>query len=110
MAYSLSRADVGSITEAELEHSTVKFLPKWEDIPADFRTGNLYTQLAQARLLDYPMPGISITFLPGFDDERACMAIDRCITAHLKAFAPRHEHRIAGVGYMISQVCTITEV
>ncbi|WP_042877546.1 hypothetical protein [Cupriavidus necator] len=108
MTYSLSRADVDSITEAELELSTVKLLPKWDDIPEDFRNGNLYTRMAEARLLDYPMPGISISFLPGFDDAGACQTIDRCITAHLNAFAPKHEHRIAGVGYMISKICRIT--
>lgn len=108
MTYSLSRADLDSITDAELELSTVKLLPRWEEIPDDFRNGNLYTRMAEARLLDYPMPGISISFLPGFDDEQACKVIDRCITAHLNAFTPRHEHRIAGVGYMISRICRIT--
>ncbi|MEM5428794.1 hypothetical protein [Cupriavidus oxalaticus] len=108
MTYSLSRSDVDSITEADVQSSTVKLLPGWDDIPADFRNGNLYTQLAEARLLDYPLPSISISFLPGFDDAGACQAIDRCIRAHLNAFAPRHEHRIAGVGYMISKVCAVT--
>jgi len=108
MTYSLCRADVDSITDDDLELSTVKLLPKWDDIPADFRSGNLYTQLARARLLDYPMPSISIRFLPGFDDEGACKAIDRCITAHLRSFAPRNEHRIAGVGYMLAQMCSIS--
>lgn len=108
MTYSLSRAEVDSITEGEVQCSTTKLLPGWEEIPADFRNGNLYTRLAEARLLDYQLPGISIALLPGFDDAAACQAIDRCITAHLNAFAPRHQHRIAGVGYMISKVCTVT--
>ncbi|KWR83770.1 hypothetical protein RM96_28225 [Cupriavidus sp. IDO] len=110
MAYSLSRANVDSITDAELERSTVKHLPKWDDIPADFRNGNLYTQMAQARLLDYPMPNASVSLLPGFEDDGACKAIDRCITAHLNAFAPKHEHKIAGVGYMISKICRLLPV
>ncbi|WP_207951208.1 hypothetical protein [Cupriavidus sp. L7L] len=110
MTYSLSRAEVDSITDGDVQCSTMKLLPEWDDIPADFRNGNLYTRLAEARLLDYQLPGISIAFLPEFDDAEACQAIDRCITAHLNAFAPRHQHRIAGVGYMISKVCTVTRV
>lgn len=108
MTYSLSRADVDSITDSELARSTTRLLPQWQDIPDDFRDGNVYTRMAEARLLDYPMPAITLTFLPGFDDGAACAAIDRCVAAHLKAFDPAHEHRIAGVGYMISKVCTIT--
>ncbi len=108
MTYSISRADLDTITEAELARSTTKLLPEWGDIPAEFRSGNVYTRMAQARLLDYPMPDVSISFLSGFDDEAACKAIDRCIVAHLKAFAPKHEHRIAGVGYMLSKICRIT--
>jgi hypothetical protein len=107
MTYSISRADLDTITDADLVRSTMKLLPEWADIPAEFRNGNVYTRMAEARLLDYPMPDLSISFLPGFDDEAACKAIDRCIVAHLKAFTPRHEHRIAGVGYMLSKVCTI---
>ncbi|MBP0630371.1 MULTISPECIES: hypothetical protein [unclassified Cupriavidus] len=110
MTYSLSRSEVDSITEDDVKCSTMKLLPAWDDIPADFRNGNLYTHLAEARLLDYQLPGISISFLPEFDDAAACQAIDRCINAHLNAFAPRHQHRIAGVGYMISKVCTVTRV
>ena len=110
MTYSISRADVDSVTDTELERSTTRLLPDWEDIPKDFRDGNLYTRMAEARLLDYPLPAIALSFLPGFDDAAACTAIDRCVGAHLKAFDPVHEHRIAGVGYMISKICRITAV
>ena len=109
MTYSISRADLDTITDSELARSTMKFLPEWADIPVEFRDGNVYTRVAEARLLDYPVPDVSISFLPGFDDEAACRAIDRCIVAHLKAFTPRHEHRIAGVGYMLSKICRITD-
>jgi hypothetical protein len=108
MTYSISRADLDTITDSELARSTTKLLPQWTDIPAEFRDGNVYTRMAEARLLDYPMPDVSISFLPGFQDDGACKAIDRCLVAHLKAFAPRHEHRIAGVGYMLSKICRIT--
>lgn len=108
MTYSISRADLDTITDSELAHSTTRLLPQWADIPAEFRDGNVYTRMAEARLLDYPVPDVSVSFLPGFEDEGACKAIDRCVVAHLKAFAPRHEHRIAGVGYMLAKICRIT--
>ncbi|MGO4814767.1 hypothetical protein AB4156_35225 [Cupriavidus sp. 2MCAB6] len=110
MAYSLTRADLNGITDAELARSTEKLLPKWDEIPEEFRNGNLYTQVADARLHDYPLPGISISFLPGFENEGAGEALDRCVTAHLNAFAVKHEHKMAAVGYMISKICKVTVV
>ncbi|MGT2492306.1 hypothetical protein ACU4GD_21670 [Cupriavidus basilensis] len=67
-------------------------------------------RVADAHLHDYPLPGVSISFLPGFENEGAGEALDRCITAHLNAFAVKHEHKMAAVGYMISKICKVTVV
>lgn len=43
-----------------------------------------------------------------FQEDEPTDVIDRfqrCVTAHLKSWEPKHEHKIAGVGYMIDHWC-----
>lgn len=50
MPYTLTRADLGSITDPELAFSTERLLPTWEDIPEEFKKdrSNLYVKLVSA--------------------------------------------------------------
>ena len=108
MAYQLTRSDLDSITDPEVAFSTQRLLPAWDDIPVGFRTGNEYTRLAAAIFFGGEYPNVDLRFNPGFEDEGAPAALNRCVRAHLNSFAPRHEHKIAGVGLMISMVCTLS--
>ena len=43
MAYTLTPEQVESITGPERAFSTERLLPAWEDIPEEFKRGNVYT-------------------------------------------------------------------
>ena len=105
MAYSLSRADLDSVSDVEAAFSTERFLPAWEDVPEDFRRGNLYTKIAEAIFYATSLPKAQMAFMPGFSDPGAAAALNRCVRAHLQSWGPKHEHKIAGVGFMIAQAC-----
>lgn len=103
MAYHLTPDLIDSITAPEWAFSTERLLPAWEDIPADFKQGNSYTELAEAIFYNRPIPNGEIELFAGVDAEK----LNRCIRAHLQSFGPKHEHKIAGVGFMISCACTL---
>lgn len=46
-------------------------------------------------------------FRDGFADSEAPALLNRVVMAHLRSFEPKHEHKIAGLGYLVSQVCDI---
>ncbi|KVV07503.1 hypothetical protein [Burkholderia ubonensis] len=106
MAYTLTREDLASITGAETAFGTDRLLPPLEEIPEVFLRGNVYTQFAEALLLDRAIPAGEVTFRDGYANADA-QNLNRCVRAHLASFSPDHDHKIAGVGYMIAQVCTI---
>lgn len=109
MPYTMTRADLGSITDPEMAFSTERLLPTWEDIPEEFKkdSGNLYVKLVSALFYGGELPNCGMEFLPDFDDEKAPADLNKCVRAHLQSFAPKHEHKIAGVAYMVSCVCTL---
>ncbi len=103
MPYTITPEDMGSISDAELAFSTERLLPVWEDIPAEFQQGNLYTKLAEAIFFGWELPDCQIEMKDGFDPQ----ALNRAVRAHLQSFGPKHEHKIAGVGYMIAQAAVL---
>lgn len=56
MAYQLTPEQIGSITDPEWAFSTERLLPAWEDVPEEFRKGNIYTELASAIFYGTEMP------------------------------------------------------
>jgi len=109
MAYKVTREDLSSITDVELAFSTDKLLPAWEEIPQEFKDGNLYTHLAEAIFDGRPLPGLAMEFLPGFEDAEAPAALNKCVRAHLQSFSSKHQHKIAGVGYMMAKVFRLAD-
>jgi hypothetical protein len=108
VAYNLTRAKLASITDAEVAFSTERLLPKCGDIPRDFFNGNIYTRIAEAIFFGGKIPSGELHFREGFIDDAAATDLRKCIQAHIGSFGPKHEHKIAGVGYMFSQVCEVT--
>lgn len=106
MAYTLTPEQVESITDPERAFSTERLLPAWEDIPEEFKRGNVYTKLASAIFYGTPMPDCEIEMVEGFKPE----AVNDCVRAHIGSFGPKHEHKIAGVGYMIACTCKLVPV
>ncbi len=98
------RVDAEPITDLELAFGTTRLLPPPEAIPEAFWRGNAYTQLAEALFYGLPLAPLLIEFKPGFDADQ----MQRIVRSHLASFEPKHEHKIAGVGYLISQMATLT--
>ncbi len=105
MAYALTPADLASVTDPEAAFSTERLLPSWEDIPEEFRRGNLYTKLAEAIFYGWELPVCEIEMKEGFEPQE----LNRAVRAHLQSFGPKHEHKIAGVGFMIAQAAVLHE-
>lgn len=110
MPYQITRADLGSISDVELAFATERLLPAWEDIPEDFKRGNLYTKIAEAIFYGRPMPELEMAFFEGFRDDGAAGALNKCVRAHLQSFGPNHQHKIAGVGFMMAHVFALQSV
>jgi hypothetical protein len=101
--YSISASDLSSISDVEIAFGTTKLLPPWEAIPEDFRKGNQYTALVSNLFYGRPLPDSPISIVEGVKHED----LSRAVHAHLISYAPKHEHKIAGIGYMISKVATL---
>jgi hypothetical protein len=104
MPYMVTKQDIENTTDVELAFATTRLLPEIGDIPIEFINGNLYTKTVEAIFLGLKSPGynmkINIDVSPG--------DISKCVAAHLKSFEPTYEHKIAGVGYMLSKIATLS--
>ncbi len=103
MTYKLTPEQIASITKPEIAFSTMRLLPEWEEIPEEYRSGNIYTRLAEALHYGWPLPECEVELNEGVEASQ----LNECIRAHLQSFGPKHEHKIAGVGYMIACACTL---
>lgn len=103
MSYHLTPEQIDSITDPEWAFSTERLLPAWDDIPEAFKKGNVYTELASSIFRGTEMPACRVELFDGVGAKN----LNRCIRAHLQSFGPKHEHKIAGVGFMISCACSL---
>jgi hypothetical protein len=103
MSYQLTIDQVNSITDAECAFATLRLLPAWEDIPEEFKRRNIYTALVEALMFGGNLPDCEIELMDGLSPEK----LNRCTMAHLQSWGVKHEHKVAGVAYMISCVATL---
>lgn len=101
--YEVTPENIASITDAELAFGTTRLLPSEADIPKEFWDGNIYTKLASAIFYNTPLPNGVVSFHDGFDKD----AVVKAVRAHLASFGPEHNHKIAGVGYMMACVSEV---
>jgi hypothetical protein len=73
-----------------------KLLPLYDSIPEEFKDGNRWTQLADDLFAEGGDPGNT---KPGIDKREAVRHLQAC----LGSFQPKHEHKIAGVAWLLSQ-------
>ena len=106
--YQITRADLDSITDVEMAFGTSRLLPPFELVPDEFKNGNAYTKLLSCIFYGDPLPEGEIDFRAGFEDDEAPQKLNRVVCAHLRSFDPKHEHKMAGLGYLMSLVCTLT--
>lgn len=107
MSYTLTPEQAASITDPELVFGATRLLPEWDDIPEEFKAGhNLYCKLASCLFYGTELPELEVTMYEGFTPQ----VLQKCVRAHLVSFAPKHELKMAGVGFMISKMATLTPV
>ncbi len=107
MTYTISREQLAAITDIETAFGTTKYLPDENDIPQEFKNGNVYTRLCDAIFAGTQYPDCEVVFADGFSDIDAPVDLKRCVRAHIRSFDPKHQHKIAGVGFLISLVCEL---
>ncbi len=96
---------IPELNDVDVAFPTAPPLPAWDDIPEDFRknwhsdshpwcgiTGKLF--FTGGTLSDF-----GLTSKDGVDSDKAHRAIRAC----LGSFAPKYEHKIAGVAFMLSE-------
>lgn len=105
--FNLKRELLNTITDAEIAFGTTKLLPPFDAVPDEFKRGNDYTKLLNQLFAGQPVPAGEIVFREDFDDPDAPALLNRVVMAHLRSFEPKHEHKIAGLGYLISQACEV---
>lgn len=105
--FKLQRELLDTITDVEIAFGTTKLLPAFDTVPEEFKRGNDYTKLLDNLFAGLPMPDGNIAFREGFDDADAPALLKRVVMAHLRSFEPSHEHKIAGLGYLVSQACEV---
>lgn len=106
MAYSINPEDLASITDLELAFGTTRFLPPADEIPEEFWRGNDYTKLAEAIFFGRPLPDFEVLMKEGVEPS----LLNKVVRSHLQSFEPKHEHKIAGVGYLIQNLSTLEPV
>lgn len=107
-AWSITQADIDSITDVDSAFGTTRLLPPEHEIPAEFWKTNIYTRIADAMFVGEPPPAGEITFHSGFREDGPAMM--KCLMAHMNSFSPSHEHKIAGIAYMISKIMHVTAI
>lgn len=101
----ISASDVKSITKLEVAFGTTRHLPPVESIPPEFNSSsNPYVRTVSAIFAGTELPDGEIEIIEGVEPQE----LNQFIRAHLTSWEPKHEHKIAGVAYLLSQICTIT--
>lgn len=87
--------DVSDLDLAFPTHVIGRIIPAWEDIPEEYKRDN-HPCAAAANKLFFGAP-VRLTVRDGIDVTKARRMVD----AALGSFEPKHEHKIAGVAYLI---------
>lgn len=107
----LTPEDVESITKVEEAFGTTRLLPNMGDAPATFdQFDNPYQQVVSALFYGGPLPDYEVAPRPGFEEVVASGALQRCIRAHLSSWEPKHEHKMRGAAYLLSQIVELKPV
>jgi len=93
------RERIAQIRDEEVAFGTTRFLPAYEDIPVEFKrqNGTIWNTLFSLWFFG-GLKTLQLTPKEGVDVNLAM----RCIGAHMRSWESRHEHKEAGVAYMMS--------
>lgn len=108
-AYSITPDQAASISAPERAFGTTRLLPSPDQIPAHFLSGREssyarpYRLLVDALFYGDPLPQGNMEFINGHEQN----SVVQCVQAHLASWEPKHEHKMAGVAYMLSLMATL---
>lgn len=105
--YTITPELAASVTQVEQAFGTTRLLPSFDELPLVFQQGTgeaaVYHQLVDALFYGRPLPDGDIEMHAGVTAEM----LRNCTIAHLRSFEPKHEYKIAGVAYMVSQLAKL---
>lgn len=96
---------IPELNNAAVAFGDISALPAWEDIPEEFRKNWHSNSQPWCRIISQlffkggTYEEFGLTAKDGVDEQAAKRAIHSC----LGSWTPKHEHKIAGCGYMLSQ-------
>lgn len=101
--------NIPDVTGADMAFGSIKHMPKYDTLPADFKrhNGNEYCKAisqwfyrgAQSSPNGLTIDGVTFAAKPGVDYRKALAAIK----AILGSFEPKHEHKEAACAFMLSE-------
>ena len=90
---------IPEISDAELAFGSIRALPAWTDIPDEFkRRGSVEVELFNTLFFGSDKP-FQIAPREGVDQDKAVRAVRACMAS----WEPKHEHKEAGVAYLLNQ-------
>lgn len=90
---------VPEITPDELALGTTKALPPYDEIPGEFsHMNNKWNQLFNEWFF-FGLAKLEVIPKEGIDKKKALTAI----SAHMRSFKSKHEHKEAGVAFLMSE-------
>lgn len=99
---------IPELTGADVAFGGIKHMPKYSDVPENFKRSydphckaisSWFFSGAKGATNGLVIDGVTFTAKPGVDATKAL----RAIKAVLGSFEPKHEHKIAACGYMLSE-------
>lgn len=94
---------VPDLSPIDAAFGNIGHLPKWDEIPDDFKQmrGNAYTTFVSEWFFSGRTEAdmARLAAREGIDRAKAL----RAVAAILRSFSPKHEHKEAGAGYLLSQ-------
>lgn len=110
--WGITQADLDATTQKEWCFATDRCYPPADIIPPEYWVdplspqANLYVRIADALWIGEQLPEAEIQINQGFTGDNMI----RFLEAHLRSVEPTHEHKIAGLAYMIAQIITLKEL
>jgi len=96
--------DIPEITDVDIVFGGAdEHLPKWADLPDEFRRmrGPFYHAASMLFFNGGELSDHGLRFRDGVDQTRAI----RLLRALLGSYGTKHQHKIGGVGFLLSQWC-----
>lgn len=96
--YKITSKELDNLNDEGITFGTTKLLPAISQIPQEFKDGHTkWNKLFN----DWFFNGLSeLTVIPKENiDKSKALAV---ISAHMKSWEPKHEHKEAGIAYMMS--------